>query len=225
MVYIFDELRAIDDNVLRWCTRYLPRDRAEKASRYYRRDDKVLCVLSYLLLRYGIYREYGITDAPSFRYGSCGKPYLAESEGIFFNLSHCSSGVASFVADIENGIDIQDWQRYDQKLADRICGEGERIILAQAPQRDELFTILWTLKESYYKCSGAGISNGMSRADFSRNCADGWIKPDFKEFGLCFNVKLLKGFCVSICHRGEKPEVEHVSLRSLRRELCNMRQG
>lgn len=62
--------------------------------------------IAYLLLRYGLRKEYGINENVVLSEGSCGKPYLSNYPFVHFNLSHCDKGVACMISDSAVGIDI-----------------------------------------------------------------------------------------------------------------------
>lgn len=55
---------------------------------------QILLNIFYLLLRYGLRKEYGINENVVLSEGSCGKPYLSNYPFVHFNLSHCDKGVA-----------------------------------------------------------------------------------------------------------------------------------
>jgi 4'-phosphopantetheinyl transferase len=102
----------------------------------------------------------------NFRYGSHGKPALAEGTGgdtLRFNVSH-SRGLALFALtrNREVGIDVE-YVRSDlelEEIAGRYFSPQEAAALRSLPTdaRTEAFFACWTRKEAYLKARGEGLS-------------------------------------------------------------------
>ncbi len=107
-------------------------------------------------------------DTPLAR-GRKGKPFLAERPDIHFNLSHSKGIAACIVSEHECGIDCEEVREYRPAVVKRAFSESERIMIEEAPpeERDLLFFRLWTLKESYVKAIGTGISYPLNTLEFS----------------------------------------------------------
>jgi 4'-phosphopantetheinyl transferase len=102
---------------------------------------------------------------PRFTYGENGKPYLTGKREIFFNISHCKTGVVCAISDKEVGVDMQDIQPFDRELAKRVCTAGERMQLEQSDTPDRLFCKWWTIKEAYIKRYGGSIADGPDKIE------------------------------------------------------------
>ena len=59
------------------------------------------------------------------------------------------------------GVDVEPIRPLRPKVIRRICTEEERQLIAQASNPDEAFFRIWTLKESYVKAIGIGVSYPM----------------------------------------------------------------
>lgn len=59
-LYAFFDLEQLDSKALEKCIRFLPEERKAKVLRYRREIDRKLSVVSYLLLVYALYREFGV---------------------------------------------------------------------------------------------------------------------------------------------------------------------
>lgn len=117
----------------------------------------------------------------SFRAGPHGKPEIAAHQDLLwlrFNLSNTSGLVALAVArDLEIGLDVEDTTRDVEilDLADRFFAPDEAAALRALPpdaQRGRFFR-LWTLKESYLKARGAGLSLPLGLFSFAFDAAGG----------------------------------------------------
>ena len=76
-------------------------------------------------------------------YNEYGKPYLKNS-GVFFNISHCIGLAVCGIDNCEIGVDVEN--------------------VRESP--DETFFRVWTLKESFVKAVGIGISYPLNTAEF-----------------------------------------------------------
>ncbi|MDE1997881.1 MAG: 4'-phosphopantetheinyl transferase superfamily protein [Burkholderiales bacterium] len=108
-----------------------------------------------------------------FGKSSKGKPFLTHPKGgeLSFNLTHCEDMVLLAVANRgQIGIDVEPSTRSAPlDIAYQYFAEHEvRSLKACAPKlRDEYFFALWTLKESYVKATGQGLSTPLHSFGFS----------------------------------------------------------
>ena len=83
-------------------------ERMLKAKKYTRRIDQKRCILGEVLLKYILWKHYGITSKEiGFRYNKYGKPLLIKPKGIHFNISHSGEWVLCGVSDTPIGIDVE----------------------------------------------------------------------------------------------------------------------
>ena len=90
-----------------------------------------------------------------------GKPYFPEYPDLHFNISHSGTYVMAAVSGMPCGCDIQTITHADMALAERFFAPEETSLIRnepEGPSRDLLFTRIWTLKESYIKAIGRGLS-------------------------------------------------------------------
>lgn len=167
MIYVLDRLDEMTEADFRFGLSILPQERQKKARYYQSTPDQYACVLSYLLLCYGLCVEYGITETIYFRYNSYGKPYSRDYPHVYFNISHCRCGVACAISDRETGVDIQDIRQKPvrESLAKRVLSASEYSAWKKSKSPDRLFYRYWTMKESYLKQKGTGIQESMSALD------------------------------------------------------------
>lgn len=96
----------------------------------------------------------------SFLENSYGKPYLESFPAYGFNISHSGLWLVCGACDDIIGIDIEAVRGVDFKVAKRFFCEEEYNELMEKPEDERLnfFYDLWTLKESYIKSLGKGLS-------------------------------------------------------------------
>lgn len=102
-----------------------------------------------------------------------GKPFVEGSKAVYFNLSHSANIIVLAVTEAgEIGIDVErldrefEWRRVDSVLASseiEWIKQNELIDPSTVYQR---FFQIWTLKESYIKCTGEGMSRHLKKLKF-----------------------------------------------------------
>ena len=95
----------------------LSEQRRQQALRYRHEFGQRACAAAYLLLLKALREDYGITDAPTFKYGEHGKPTLTEYPEIHFNLSHCREAAICVIDNYPIGVDIENIRPYKESLA------------------------------------------------------------------------------------------------------------
>jgi len=179
----------------------------EKASSFKFIEDKNNYIKSHLFLRDVLSHYFPNQSKASWKYkiNPYGKPSLASSFNLHFNLSHTSSHAYIICSkDAQCGIDIEEYT--DMKLSSELLD----MVLCKKEQKDinkKLFFKYWTLKEAYIKALGKGLSIELNKVDFSS-----WINEesfmkdkqkywsyDKKEYSLSFcilskNEKIKKNF-------------------------------
>lgn len=138
------------------------------------------------LLSFGLAREYGISkDQIHIKTADGGKPYLTGYPEIYFNISHCDGAVICGIHSCEIGVDIETVRPYSGTLARRILTDREKADLEKLaePEKSEMMTRFWTLKESYMKALGAGLSRPFREIAFQWDADDqvSGSDPDFSH--------------------------------------------
>lgn len=95
-------------------------------------------------------------------YNKYGKPYL--NNGLYFNISHTKNIVVCVLSDKEIGIDIE-YLRYSDNIVKKCFNQKEKEIIKNSNNKKEIFTIIWTIKESYVKLLGIGLEYGLINVD------------------------------------------------------------
>ncbi len=118
------------------------------------------------LLSFALHREYGIKEYRLTK-NSYGKPFLDSHPNICFNLSHCKGMAVCALSDNTVGADCEPLRQVRPGVVRRVCADIEAEELKRAENSDLHFTRLWTLKESFVKAVGRGVSYPMKNAVFS----------------------------------------------------------
>ena len=124
-----------------------------------------------------------------------GKPVLEGREDLHFSLAHCAGMAACLVSPTPCGVDVEAIRPLRARVIRRAFTPDEARQIAGSPCPDETFFRLWTLKESFVKATGAGISYGLSRVPVML-AADG---PRSLDPGWRFWQTKLEGFLLACC--------------------------
>lgn len=93
-----------------------------------------------------------------------GKPYIKGVSGIYFNISHSGDYVCCAISDSEVGIDVEEIKtsmEIDTFKYFFSFDEWEQVLDKKNDSHDTFFS-LWTLKESYIKKIGRGLSKQLN---------------------------------------------------------------
>lgn len=163
MTYIFDDIENFTDSDFFQTIQYASNDRIEKITKYKFMIDKKVSLIAYLLLIYGLKKEFGIKKIPEILTEKIGKPYFKNSN-ILFNLSHTRNGVICSIYKNRVGCDIENIVEKIIPAKSILCPNEMEMI----GENTRYFTKIWTLKEAYSKCTGLGLTEKLNNIDFSR---------------------------------------------------------
>ncbi len=164
------------DNALSMLSHY----RRDKTMRYRFDRGKWLSAGAGLLLD-NMLREHGLRERDMhYVEGEHGKPALAEHPELHFNLSHSDTLVACAMGNKPVGVDVQHLVKLRQGLV-RYTMSDEEIAkletMGSSQEKSLFFTQLWTLKESYVKATGTGLSHEFPAFDIDPSGLVTPLKP------------------------------------------------
>ena len=190
---LFEHPELVSDETLALWLEALPEWRRRQALRYKFRMGQVLCAKSYLMLCYGLQRDFGIDAQPAFEILEHGKPVLKGIDGIHFNMSHCHRGILCVIDRQPVGCDIEKFpEQLKDCLIDYCMNPCEKAAIKSSPTPEAEFTRLWTQKEALGKLSGQGIGHNLPTVLDSETMAE--IKMETE-------LNLDAGYAYSVCHK------------------------
>lgn len=138
----------------------IPKDRKEKSYRFRFRKDQYRCVYSSVLVQYLISDKVGKSEKLQFTYNEYGKPYYIGENTIYFNCSHSGDYIVCALSTEEIGVDIERIGEEHFEIARRCFSPEENHVISSKKEnfRRKMFYTYWTLKESYVKLIGKGLS-------------------------------------------------------------------
>lgn len=148
-----------------------------RAARFHFERDRLAYIAAHALLRHQLSTAGG-RDPAAWRFaaGEHGKPHLVDpptGRDLRFNITHTKGRVASALAEgVTVGVDVEalDRTRINLGVADRFFAPVEVAGIHAQPDgaaRAERFLVLWTLKESFIKAIGKGLSQPLNSFGFA----------------------------------------------------------
>ncbi|MBD5521912.1 MAG: 4'-phosphopantetheinyl transferase superfamily protein [Lachnospiraceae bacterium] len=190
----------------------LDTERKCKIMKYLKAEDRKRSLGAGLLLN-KILPRYGASPA-GIRLGADGKP---EVEGIFFNLSHSGHIVICATAEKEVGCDVEQIVKAPEGVAERFFHSSEcaYINAGVGEERDHRFFRIWTMKESYIKMTGEGMSLDFDRFELILDSEKIKVRRDSELISCHIMEYEIPGYKVSVCAKEEEfaKTVEYVDLR------------
>lgn len=183
----------ITESLFRKLISYISEDRNRKVVKFNKWEDAQRALLSDVLVRGYIERKKGIKNKDIiFNTNKFGKPYLINNNDFYFNISHSGRWVVGVFSDCEVGIDIEEIKPIDLSIAENFFSREEYSYLMNVKQNEQLlaFYELWTIKESYIKAIGMGLSIPLSDFTITINEQKIIHVKESRVTGVQFDLKL-----------------------------------
>ncbi len=200
----------------------ISKDRREKSDRFRLREDQFRCVYSSLIVQYLVSNKVGGDEKLQFLYNDYGKPYYIGDKQIYFNCSHSGDYIVCALSTEEIGVDIEQIGEEYFEIA-RQCFSPEEnyaIISAKENSRRKMFYTYWTLKESYIKLKGKGLSIPLH--SFSFEFRDNKYRLKDKENHILFYTDVFqRDYILSIASLEQEIDTDYkrISIPFLIKEL------
>lgn len=182
------------------CMNAISKEKRDKIDSFYHYEDKRRSLYGEIMVR-GLIKE--VFDINSneivFKKNKYGKPSLLGFEKkIQFNISHSGDYVICGLCQSQVGVDIEYIDKYYDNVARIFFSEGEYAILNRlsSKKRDDMFYTLWTLKESYIKYLGRGLSVSFNSFSYERKNEEYVL--DYSEYDMnihSFSFELDGNYC------------------------------
>jgi 4'-phosphopantetheinyl transferase len=158
----------------------LPTSSQQKINKYRSLPDLQRSLLGEIILRGKLSEKTGIpVNKISIEKLEKGKPYMTGNPDHNFNISHSGNWVVVAFANTDVGIDIEKIRPINYRIAKRFYSKTEFAELdnKEGQEKLEFFFDLWTLKESYLKLLGKGLTKSLSSFTIKKS-GSGFILKD-----------------------------------------------
>jgi phosphopantethiene--protein transferase domain len=144
---------------------YMPAPAQERFSRFSRGADVQRSLLGEMLARYLLTDRLKINcNEIVFAVGANGKPAFPKGGNLHFNISHSGQWAVCALANVPVGVDVERLRKVNPGLAERFFSPDEVATLKALPPEMQTtkFIQLWTLKESFLKAIGRGLTRTLN---------------------------------------------------------------
>lgn len=166
-VNIIKQNKSFDFNKL---MNFIAKDKQEKVRKFINRENALQMLVADILIRGIVCKKLRIKNNNIvFEINDYGKPFLRGINDFQFNISHSGEWVLCAYDNTPIGIDIEKVVKpFDLNIAKCFFPEEEYrdILEKNKEERDRYFFALWTVKESYFKAKGTGLSELMKSITF-----------------------------------------------------------
>ncbi len=200
---------------------HISTEKCERIRKYRKYEDALRTLVGDILVRYLLCKRLRITNQKlTFGVNEHGKPYLTNYNNIEYNISHSGEWVICTIDDLPIGIDIEKIKPIDMKISKRFFSNEEvkSFMNKKIVDREAYFYDLWTLKESYIKAVGKGLSIPLDsftirirKGNITIYSAHEPINYYFKQYNIDMNYKM------AVCSRKNQfpYEVDFIKLNKL----------
>lgn len=193
----------IENNKIEEFLKLISKEKLDKINRYRLREDYLRSLYGDILVRFEIIKQLGIANSDiKFTLNKYGKPYIEGYNNLFFNISHSEDWVICAISDEEVGVDIEKIEKAPVEVAEHYFHSREyKLIRSKASEEvDEYFYKMWTLKESYIKWIGKGLSKQLDSFSINEDINNGFYIEENKELRLN-QCKFDKDYIISLCSK------------------------
>lgn len=166
---------------------HLPEQCAMKALSFYHTNDCQRHLIGELLARNILGQETGLRPDGPFDTGEKGKPNPGGYHGIHFNISHSGLWVVAATSIAPVGVDVERMRKVPEGVAYRFFSQTEQNLLNKAhdeTEKAQIFFTLWTLKESFIKAIGKGLSKSLNTFTIlQQQNGEYYLEPDTETQG------------------------------------------
>lgn len=169
-IYVVKIPDELSDTVFENLLSFFPQERVTRIRKFLFRKNALHTMTGEMIMRTWISKRIGVHPMEvQISRDSYGKPHCSNREDLFFNIAHSGQWVAAAFDSEIIGIDVEYMRDIDIAIAKRFFSnrEYEDLIAKDAQQQQAFFYDLWTLKESYIKAEGKGLSISLDSFCFT----------------------------------------------------------
>jgi len=199
----------------------LPKALLSKIENFKYSADKQRSLIGHLIVRWFYAKELKIDPFRlEFDYNEHKKPFLKSYPKAHFNISHSGDFVLVAFSDCQVGVDIEKNKGNRLKVAKRFFTQEELddlFAISAEKQQIDYFYQLWTLKESYMKAIGKGISMSLNSFSFKKYYTDFRLRYSKEDMGFQFTAYTPHPeYACALCSKYiSKPKLEELSISTL----------
>lgn len=202
-VYCLNINKNVDSERIQYFLRLVSDETRERIQKFRFKEDSLRTLYGEILIRYISNAQFGLKNNQiHFAKNKYGKPYIMDSP-LYFNISHAGDWVVCAIDFSEIGIDIEKIKEINFSIAERFFSrhEYEDLIKKHTGQQLDYFYDIWTLKESYIKWLGTGLSTSLDSFRFEINNHDIKLIDKNHNENVSFKQYPINGYKLSVCSK------------------------
>lgn len=171
-IYAIKKPQFIDENRYNTLLNLVSAEKKKKIDGYVKKEEAYRSLLGDVLIRSVICKQYKIFNQDiKYDYNKYGKPFWKGSNHFFFNISHSGDWIVCIVDKFPVGIDIEQICPINIEIVSHFFSdeEVEDLNTRSLVGKIDYFYDLWTLKESYIKAIGKGLSIPLNSFTIKKN--------------------------------------------------------
>lgn len=172
MIIFALNINEFDERYYLQLSPFVDSEKMNQISKFLRKEDRYRSLAGQILVRYIIINNLRIENNHIiFKKNQFGKPYLDNYKDFKFNISHGGHWAVCGADYSEIGIDVQEVIKNPDSIASKCLTEREFLEYNKLSpnKRIEMFHTAWTMKESYIKYKGKGLSIPMNKFEIDKN--------------------------------------------------------
>lgn len=202
-IYILNLTGQENEDTVNQLMQLLPAANLQRFSLYTNLRSKLQSLAGEVLARYATGKYAGKSfNLSEMKTGKNGKPYFTDQEHIHFNISHSGHYIVCAVNNTNIGIDVERIRKVNLRIAERYFSPKELHDLLQLSDTEsmEYFIRLWTIKESYLKAKGTGLTQKLNSFTIEKSLEGfqltGSTNAQMQEV---ISIKLDTDFYMAVC--------------------------
>ncbi|WP_243521534.1 4'-phosphopantetheinyl transferase superfamily protein [Bacillus pseudomycoides] len=160
-IYIVKIPIKIENRLFQQLLECVSNEKREKIESFHRKEDAYRGLIADLLVRSLVMRKYNILNKEiEFQTNFYGKPCLYGFSNFEFNISHSGDWIVCAVDKFSIGVDVEMIKPIEFDIAKSFCtvAEYDELLSIDSLKQLDYFYDLWTIKESYVKAIGKGLT-------------------------------------------------------------------
>jgi len=223
-IYVIRIDEPIEDEAYNQLLLCVSKSKRERIKRFHFIEDAKRTLYGELIVRY---LACNILKVPNnkiiINQNEFGKPFLYGYPNFYFNISHSGAWVVCAISKKAVGVDVEVIKPIDLSIAERFFSEIEKQNLLKLEDKSqvEFFYDLWTLKESYIKCRGKGLSIALNSFSIVINNQTVQIMPVSMPLVYLSRIILDNEYKLSVCSEDkiQSSKVKIINIKNIKENL------
>ena len=153
----------LDDSFCKSLLSLIDKSKCERLSKFVYQEDLQRGLFADLLVRKVLMEKFNLNNEEIyFSVNEYGKPYCEFLENFHFNISHSGDWIVCAIDKNPIGIDVERISTIDLDISKNFFSDKEHEDLMLSNDPFDYFFTLWSLKESYIKFIGKGLSHPLN---------------------------------------------------------------